>query len=120
MGVTVTGRQTILRNIEIAGARFHEGAIEAADAIARLLESYARSHHLYHDRTANLTNSTRAFVEEVRDDLISIVLTAGMEYAVFLELGTERMGTKYAWLAPAVEENRTRIVQILRESMGGL
>src|SRR5579864_462532 len=123
MGVTVTGQKIIEQNLQIAGLKIGENALAAASEIAQLLQNYERTHHLYQDRTSNLTNSTMAFVDEVRDDLITIILTAIMHYAIFLEgdpefIGPTRLGTKYAWLKPAVEENRQAMIAIVRRHCG--
>jgi hypothetical protein len=62
------------------------------------------------DITGNLNSSIRAGVVEATMRAITIGLTADMSYAVFVE--TMRDG-RWAWLFPAIEDNRQLILQIL-------
>ena len=111
----VEGEQLVLQGLEgyIKGLR--KAAEDAAGEIAALLESYAKTHHPWTPRTGATDASTRGFVAENSEKLILIVLTAGMDYDKFLELAH---GGKWAWLWPAVIDNKTRIKQILQKRMG--
>lgn len=77
-------------------------AAEAMEEIAVILEGYAKSHHPWKDDTGNTTNSIRGFIAEATPMTITAVLSAGMEYDVFLELAHDG---KWAWLWPAIESN---------------
>lgn len=77
-------------------------ARRAMEEIAAILEGYAKTHHDWIPRTGDTDVSTRGFINEVTPKMISVALTAGMDYDVFLELAHEG---KWAWLWPAVEEN---------------
>ena len=110
----VVGAQSVAKRLRLVGTGMVKAALAAADEIAHLLEAYAKSNHLWKPQTGNTDNSTRGFVAAVTEDTITIVLSAGMSYDVFLELA--RSG-KWAWLWPAVEANRERIREILAKHL---
>lgn len=92
----------------------HRKAAAAADEIAALLESDAKANAPFTDRTGNLRNSIQGTGEQVRADLYRVVLSAGMEYAIFVE--TIR-GGHYAYLWPTMLRNEARIKAIWRERL---
>jgi len=69
----------------------------------------------YWDETGNLTNSIRGEIAEVTPVLIRGVLTAGMEYGVFLELA--RNG-KWAFLWPTIINHEAEILAMLKNRIG--
>lgn len=97
------GQAEVERNLE---KWYRDGIMrrcaEVMEEIAVILEDYAKTHHGWKPRTGATDVSTRGFISEVTPMMITAVLTAGMEYDVFLELA--RSG-KWAWLWPAVEAN---------------
>lgn len=92
----------------------HENARHAAEEIGGELVFYALYHHPWKVDTG-FTNVTTKFTVIETNDLIRIVLSAGMSYDVFLE--TFRSG-KWAWLLPAIIANKAKITGILVKWMG--
>ena len=114
--MAVQGLEQAQRNLEVYARGLKNGAILAGHEIANLLEGYAKSHHLYQDRTGNTTNSTKGTVV-LADDIIRVVLSAGMDYDIFLERAHDG---KWAWLWPAVVANKDNIRNILRKRLTGV
>jgi hypothetical protein len=74
----------------------------AMENISAILEGYAKTHHPWTPRTGATDASTVGTIDEVTERMIGVVLTAGMNYDVFLELAREG---RWAWLWPAIEAN---------------
>ena len=117
----VEGFQDWLRNVDRFQGNIEASVVKACDEIAAVLESYAKSHHKWGNPyskgyvpTGLTDQTTRGTWEQVRRDLYRIVLSAGMEYNVVLELA--RNG-KWSWLAPAVEANQQVIINILSDNL---
>lgn len=116
MSKHVKGLDILLGNLDKRERTWEQGIEDAADEIAHLLESYAKSNHLWKPKTGNTDTSTKGSVAELTNEYALIVLSAGMDYDVFLELA--RAG-KWSWLWPAIEANPKRIMQILVKHLGG-
>lgn len=80
--------QEMLRDIEGAG-----------EEIAVLLEGYAKEHHPWQNRTGELEASISADVESFTGAVLTVALSAGTDYAQFLELARDG---RWAWLWPAM------------------
>jgi hypothetical protein len=106
------GQEEVFRNLD---KWYSEGILKKAatvmEEIAAILEGYSKSHHPWNPRTGATDTSTRGFIAEATPQVITAVLTAGMEYDIFLELSREG---KWAWLWPAVEANMELIRQKLQ------
>jgi len=113
----VQGLREAQQKLEAYAAGLKSGAILAAHEIAVLLEGYAKAHHPWTPRTGNTTNSIRGTVVEASDEIIRVVLSAGMDYDVFLELAHEG---KWAWLWPAIVACKDQIKAILRKRLGAV
>jgi len=136
------GEAEVMRNLERWYSGAQAGAARAMQNIAVLLENYAKAHHGttpraagwvyphgkdagtrrwrpagigWGDVTSATQQQTRGFVSRVTQNEIEVVLTAGTEYAPKLELA--RNG-RWAWLWPAVEANRGRMVAEVTERIG--
>lgn len=109
---TVTGLDAVLRNLDKRLEALHTACHNAAVEIAATLETYAKQNHLWKPDTGATDNSTRAVILEETTDNIVIALSAGMDYDVYLELA--RQG-KYAWLWPAIQNNRQEILALLEK-----
>jgi hypothetical protein len=82
--------------------------------IAHYLEQYAITNHLWKVRTQATNVTTKGTFDEVGEDLYAVVLSAGMDYDVFLEL---IKNGKYAWLWPAMVENEKVILDTFARHM---
>ena len=106
------GQAEVERNLE----RWYKDGImlrarHVMEEIGSLLEGYAKTHHPWTPDTGHTDISTRGFIAKATPLMIQTVLTAGMEYDVFLELARDG---KWAWLWPAIEANLPEIKRLLR------
>lgn len=108
------GWDEVKRNLEHAHREMVQRAGDAAGEIADLLESYAKANAPFRDRTANLRQSIDGTWAQIGRDVFRVVLSAGMEYAAFVELLHQG---RYAYLWPAVMSNETRIMEIWRKRL---
>jgi hypothetical protein len=115
--MAVQGLEQAQRNLEVYARGLRSGALLAAHEIAALLEGYAKAHHPWSPDTGATDVSTKGTVAEVSDEMIRIVLSAGMEYDVYLEFAREG---KWAWLWPAIVANKDNIRNILRKRLTGV
>jgi hypothetical protein len=93
-----------------------ERCVVAMEQVTTALEGWAKAEHSYTDRTSNTTNSIRGFVAEATPQMVRGVLSAGMEYDVFLELAR---GGKWAFLLPVLERHKGDIEKIIVSALGG-
>jgi hypothetical protein len=114
---TTIGLEQAQRNLEVYAQGLRSGALLAGHEIAVLLEGYAKSHHPWSPKTGATDVSTKGTVAEVSTEMIRIVLSAGMDYDVFLEFAKEG---KWAWLWPAVVANKEVIRGILKKRLTGV
>ncbi len=78
------------------------------------LEGWAKSEHAYRDRTTNNTSSIKGEVAEVSAEIVRGVLSAGMEYSIWLELARDG---KWAFLWPVIERHKDDILGIIQNRM---
>ena len=119
MGVSVgelniTGISEMIEKLSLTGAAAMTASRAAARQIAGELEAYAKGNHPWSVRTGNTNQSTKGTVVEPEENILEIVLSAGMDYDVFLELAREG---KWAWLWPAIIANEDRIRLIFAEEL---
>ena len=103
----------VIRNLEAWYGDIIRRAHQAMEEITAILEDYAKSHHKWKPDTGATDVSTRGFIAEVTPAVITAVLTAGMEYDIFLELAREG---KWSWLWPAIEANK----DVIERKLGGI
>ncbi len=87
----------------------------AAADVALLLESYAKTHHDWVRRTGFTDASTMGTWAEAGQAGVDIVLSAGMDYDVYLELHDDG---RWAWLRPAIEANAESMHAIVQRWLG--
>jgi len=108
------GDEEVQRNLD----RWYSGAMAilrtTMDEIGAILEGYAKSHHLWTPRTGATDVSTRGRIGEATENFITVYLSAGMDYDVFLELAREG---KWSWLYPAVVANSDLIKHKLEQAV---
>lgn len=113
--MAVTGDQQVLANLEKWAQERQAAAVQAMQIVMAALEGWAKSEHAYTDRTANTTNSIRGEVAEASKEIVRGVLSAGMEYDVFLELA--RNG-RWAFLWPTIVRHEQDIIKLLKARLG--
>ena len=94
--------------------RIQQNAETAMAEVMAALEGWAKSEHSYTDRTGNTTTSIKGEVAEVSALLVRGVLSAGMDYDVFLELARDG---RWAFLWPVIERHRDDILAIIEARM---
>ena len=110
MADQIAGMDALKRQLDAYVVDVQQRVEVAANKIMLDLETWAKAEHPYQDDTGANTASIRGYVTEATPYMVRGVLSAGMEYSVFLELA--RNG-KYAFLAPVVERHKSEITQIL-------
>lgn len=134
----VTGVSTVLQNLDAWADSMRARRKRAGEKIAILLAAYAQAHHGtrprparwidpghgrrvfrpagtgWGDVTGATQQSTKATISRDIVAFTEVALFAGMEYDVFLELA--RNG-RWAWLWPALIDNKDKIVDILETEL---
>jgi hypothetical protein len=108
--------QRVLASLAAYQERMMLRAQMAMQEVMTALEGWAKSEHSYTDRTGNTTNSIKGQIAEVSAEIVRGVLSAGMDYDVFLELAHEG---KWAFLWPTVMNHRDDILAIIERRMNG-
>lgn len=72
-------------NCTIYGDKVIEAVRQVAEYFAPVFETYAKREGKWQDRTGNLRQSLHAWVEDTSKEVISIFLSHGMWYSVFVE-----------------------------------
>lgn len=91
------------RLVRLYGVSVHTAAVAtlADKTLAPMLEAYAKAHRPWQDQTGNARQSLFS-VSELAGEIVTIYLSHGMEYGVFLELCNSG---KYAIIMPTLEAN---------------
>jgi hypothetical protein len=113
--MAVTGDQQVLANLEKWAEERQAAAVEAMEIVMEALANWAKTEHSYTDRTSATTTSISGKVAEASKEIVRGVLSAGMEYDVFLELA--RNG-KWAFLWPTIVRHEQDIIQLLKTRLG--
>ena len=118
----VQGADQVLANLDKWVKQQQNAAEVAMSEVMAALEGWAKVEHRWgnpyskgYRPTGNLANSIRGEVAEVTPDHVRGVLSAGMEYAIFLELARDG---KWAWLWPVIIRHEQDIIKILRNRLG--
>jgi hypothetical protein len=104
------GLSAVLGNLNAAEQRVLQGKALAAEEICQLLQSDAKQQAPFTDRTGNLRNSIKAEIEQVSLDAVTLIFSAGMNYAAYVEL---RFDKRFAYLLPTLDRNRSRMIEIV-------
>ena len=89
--------------------RINRGIDKANDYLTPILEKYAKTNHIYKNRTNNLTNST-----VVRDIRKGLELTATASYAGYVA-GGHGSWSGDTWLQDAIKDNERLILDTYNE-----
>jgi len=131
---SVAWNRSILTELRRSNVRLQRDLTRGCQVIAELLQRYAEEHHgnvfnpaktVYPepgqkferpegigwlDVTGRTQAGTHAYVDTHDRDHITVILTAETDYAKFIELAQDG---KWAWLWPAIHENRKVIRNLL-------
>lgn len=112
--MSVGGFREVEKALDDLEKRMYQRAYDAMDEIGHHLANDAKTHHEWQPVTGATDVSTVGGVYEATQEFIRVVLSAGMDYDVFLE--TARQG-RWAWLHPTVTRNQAYIVRRLGEAL---
>ena len=110
----VTGTQTVQLRLAEVVKQLQENANLAMGEVVAALEGWAKSEHSYTDRTSNTTNSIQGEIAEASALIVRGVLSAGMDYDIFLELCHDG---RWAFLWPTIERHRDDILAMIAARM---
>lgn len=108
------GMESAQRKLAEVAILIQERAKIAVEEVMVALEGWAKSEHLYTDRTSNTTVSIKGQVAEASALLVRGVLSAGMDYDIFLELARDG---RWAFLWPTIEKHKDDILAIIEARM---
>lgn len=94
--------------------QIQQNAETAMAEVMAALEGWAKSEHSYNDRTSNTTNSIKGEVAEATALIVRGVLSAGMDYDIWLELCHDG---RWAFLWPTIEKHKDDILAIIEARM---
>lgn len=109
------GLSGLLSNLDAQTQKQVQGRVLAGAEICHLLKSHAKQNAPFTDRTGNLRASIDADIEKVSVDSVTMILSAGMEYAPYVELRWEQ---RFAYLMPTIEANKDRMLEIVQRNCG--
>lgn len=122
--MSVGGFREVERALDNFEAEIHRRTVAAGDEIGHYLANYAKTNHLWgnpysegYTPTGHTDQSTQGGVYEQTREFVRVVLSAGMDYDVWLELA---MSQRWSWLRPAVYASERQIMQILERHLAGL
>ena len=110
----VTGTDAVQLRLAEVAKQIQEKANTAMEEVMAALEGWAKSEHSYTDRTGNTSVSIQGQVEEASALLVRGVLSAGMDYDVYLELARDG---KWAFLWPTIERHKDDIERLIADRM---
>lgn len=116
-GATLTwqGSRQMLERIDEYGRRVHQAIRAVADYFAPVIETYAKENAIWTDRTANARQNLHGWVEELSKTVVSIWLSHGVEYGLWLEVAHQG---RYQIIWPALQAHLEPIRQMLEGIFG--
>ena len=112
--MATSGVETVQLRLDEIVKRLQENANMAMEEVMAALAGWAKTEHSYTDRTGNTTNSIQGEIAEASALIVRGVLSAGMDYDVFLELARDG---KWAFLWPVIERHKDDILAIIEARM---
>mgnify|MGYP003993310223 CR=1 FL=1 len=110
--VTWTGDDQIRRNIAIYGQKVKQAVVSIARYFEPILESHAKEHAIWTDRTGNARQGLYT-ATDVAEDVVKLYLSHTMDYGLALET---RYSGKYAIIWPTIQEHLEAIKQMLDDT----
>lgn len=107
--------QQMMQRMAQYGASIKQVLKQIAQFWAARLESYAKQHAPWTDRTANARQSLHTWIEELSRDTVRLYLSHGMDYGIQLET---RFAGRYAIIWPTLEAHLPAISRMLQGVFG--
>lgn len=108
---------TITPRITEMEAKMHARLHVLTEYTARDMESYARSHAPWKDRTGNARNGLRGITAIVPGKSYAVILAHGVSYGIWLEV---RWSGKYAIIEPTLRHEIPKVEAQLANLLGAL
>lgn len=105
-----TGVVTLTRNIREYPNKVVFAVHQVALYWSAVMEAYAKQNASWTDRTGNARQSLYTLVERDAQDIVTLYLSHGVHYGVFLEV---RWSGRYAIIWPTIEAHLRQIWQML-------
>lgn len=116
MTIEWTGLEEMKRHMDA----YADKVLEAVHAVASywqpVIESYAKDHANWTDRTGNARQSLHSFVQDVSNDAVELYLSHGRDYGIWLEV---RWSGKYAIIWPTLSAHLPQIHAMLEGIFNG-
>lgn len=86
--------------LESLQERFAYAVVMECQTLSKEIESYAKVHRPWTDRSGLAKTNLRSIVSRPKSNLVRITLAHGVDYGVFLELANDQ---KYAVIRPTLQ-----------------
>lgn len=106
------GEADVLRNLAAAKRLMEAGMDKGLSKAAEMIAEHAKTHHKYTRRSGDTEESTVGGMHQRTADKLIAVVSAGMDYDVFLEKA--RNGT-WAFIWPAVMDKKDDVLRIIAD-----
>ena len=93
----------------------HQAVMQICLKWAPKIENWIKDNAPWTDRTGNARQTLKVEVEDVVNEMVSIVLWHGMHYGLFLEV---KNAGRYAIVNPAIDEFGTKVWADVRRMVG--
>lgn len=101
----------IKRGLDLYEQKIYESLKLVAEYWSPIIETYAKQHASWSDRTGNARQSLHTIVKELSRDTVAIYLTHGVDYGLFLET---RWAGRYGILADSLQAHYEPISRMLQ------
>lgn len=112
--MAVTGGDDLIAALEAWAATMIDLAEIAMQKVMASLEGWAKDEHPWQNKSGDLQASIEGKVTEIAPTVITGVLSASTDYAVFVELARDGA---WGWLWDVAIRHKADILQIIRETM---
>ena len=109
------GKVEMGQNCVLYGQKVIEAVRRVAAYFAPVMETYAKQHAPWTDRTGNARQSLNAWTEQLSQDVVALYLSHGVYYGVYLEY---KYAGRYAIIWPTIQAHLDAIMQMLRGIFG--
>lgn len=106
------GVETVQANMLTYATRVRLAVLAIADYLAPVLESYAKEHAPWTDRTGNARQGLQGFVEEVSQTIVDIYITHRMSYGIYLEVAH---AGRFSVIWPTIQAHLPVVSEMLQQ-----
>jgi hypothetical protein len=110
-----TGDRQVQQRMRDYGDQVKRAKIAVANYWAPVIETYAKTHRPWMDRTGNARAALHAFVQELSNDTVALYLSHGVDYGLWLEI---KYAGRYAIIMPTLQAHYDEVGKMLRGIFG--